>query len=1659
MQTLKLFRRMLALVLTAATLLTVVPTGLTAHAASYQDPYLNQMVEWGFLRGDIEGNLRPDSAITRAEFVTIVNRAFGYTRTGEMPFTDVKSSDWYADDVSIAYNVGYIQGTSENTFAPERSITREEAAAILARNLMLQAASGENTDFTDSRDISNWSRGLITTLADYEIIDGYADGTFRPQAPITRGETAIMLVRAIGTPVQTAGVHSLGNVYGNVTINTSGVTLRNTVIAGNLYITAGVAEGNVLLENVTVLGEIVVSGGGVSESGEDSVVLRNVTSPKLVLDNVKNTEVSVRLEGDGVINVASIRTNAFLEDSTPADCGALRIELDGEDGRSLELAGNIKDVINLTPKSYLSLGAGQAQSITIDETATGTTLNIVAGAEVEEVNLDAAATITGDGDIGKLTVNTSGSTVSMLPDEIVIRPGETATIDGEKMDSAAAAESSADPRIQAGYPKMTDLAPTTATASFSTNKKGTVYWAVTSVTDGSVGADDLISPSSYSPKVLKQGSVSMGGANQAATAKISGLTAGGSYYLSTVFADGREERSPVKVISFTTPDNTAPNFATGYPYMSRITNISAQVTTMATKTCRLYYAVLPKGATAPTAEDFKANAVTGNLGYGALDVTKNKPYTFDVNSVPLEELAEYDLYLWLTDIDGGASSAVKKLSFTTVDKTPPVFNTEPTINKVEKTSVGLYANLNEDGTLYWVVVKQGEVYPKPLAGQSGPVDWSSDTAKLQVSAGMNALKSGKVTMTEGKDVSFTVSGLDNQQSYDLYYVAQDKAGNYTASIGKITIHTEDDSKPTVTQEFTKYNGTETNRPLPDSDVRLVFSEPVQSVATNTPLVDYYDQVTKVIGQPTEMDARNQMAAVLEEAIQLYINPTDSQPQLIPGATADTDKVNDDWTIDYRYAEIVLEDSKTVVIFPYETGAINLKSGAKYYFEIAAKTISDTSQAQNVMGQTKLPEFETVFAQVNLSVGNNTETAITEAVYKDGQPVQSLPAGGAPIDLYWRMDPVSTQKVENSICWDMILWSNTHVEFQLFRRVSGALNDKWELVGTSSIMVSENISRAGNSLRMNLEDPNNNNPTFDQLNTLKEGTVYEYAVSFTKVEGEPERSTWSQTITIDVNVVAGSGLELPRLGADVTESKWNELVGTTLTNISVPETLTLHKPFRDQAAPHFIGDRPTFTAGDSTVRMDLMLDRMGTIYWVVAKRGDISTLGTDANRTDYSPIDKTDPNISDEEYYKNYNKLPDSGLNDGIDNNGKGDYVTPVSTPPYNWIVDAGKYLVSEDVQNGSLSCGASVKTVTVDGLVPNQDYIAYFVIQGTSQVYSDVYCYRFTTGDVQKPALTLQELSPNVSFQTTEDSDLNFVLFADTQLPTIFRQKFITCVDQSKMEEFKQVAGTKAETMTVLDALMQTGTGGYSWFDIYAEPPAEPGQGTKIRDEIQQIITRGQGSGGTPGATGSTTTTANQEYKHDFTGDMDPQSATNYYCIATAKNVLGGEYAFKAVANVHIPDNTPPTLTIPGGNGVYNSNKRTFSGTLTLSFSEVLYWVPESRDSSKICTAVASNSITETEAKIDPSTGEVIPGKISIKKHMGGNVDKLTPGTSDSASSSFTFSYSGVRVGDTLELFTDGFICDRSGNSTVSKILLRYEVIGTGVGGAVTAGGWVIVQS
>lgn len=1571
--------------------------------ADYTEPYMKRMEELGLLQGDADGDLRPGDPITRAEFVTIINRAFGYRSAGGHPFRDVPGTAWYAEDVDIGYTEGYITGTSPTAFSPNLSITREEAAFILAKNLMMEPAVGENTSFADGRSISTWSRGMVSAAAENNLISGYPDGTFRPQKSITRGEAAVILLNAVGTPVSRPGTTTLGDVWGNVTITSSGVTLKDTVVAGNLYVTAGVELGDVVLENVKVLGEIVVSGGGVSEAGEDSVILRNVDAPKLVVDNIKNQQVSLRVEGDGLIQQASVRTDAFLADNTPAGHGIGEIELNGENGLELKLAGNIKNVVNRTPESALSISSGRVDTITVDEKAVDSTLEISSGAEADHVNLDVGTTVTGDGDIGDLVVNAPGSNVSMLPDQIVIRPGDTANIDGENMDSEAAAESSADPRLLSGYPKITDLAPTSATAQFSGNKRGTVYWAVTSVTDGSVGTDELIDPPSYTTKIVANGSAALSGAGERSTAKISKLVSDGSYYLSAVLVDARGDQSPLKVLSFTTPDNTVPGFADGYPYMSKVTNVSAQVTVMATKSCRLYWALLPKGAQAPTAQDFKANAVTGNLGYGSRDVTKNTAYSFDVNNVALEELESYDLYLWLTDVEGGQSSRVEKLSFTTVDRTPPKFNTNATVNKVERTSVGLYANLNEAGTLYWVVVEQGTEYPKPLAGQSGPVDLSSDTAKMQVSAGMNALKSGKVNMSQDKDVSFNVSGLDPEKAYDLYYVAQDKAGNYSARVQVITIHTLDPSAPTVVQEFTRYNGDESGTPYPDTDIRLVFSEEVQDAAANVTLKEYYDRVTAAKGETEKEQARTALGNVLRNSIKLYVDTGSGRPELVADGVDAADKTQGGWVIDYRYAEVTMEEGKTVVIFrtadSEKESALNLQSGAEYHFEIEANTISDTSDAKNIMGKTKLDTFKTIFAVVNLSNPNESTLEGTITDYHDpGQEIQ-LTGDDKLVDISWLLAPATTESVPDNVDWDMIIWSDTSIAFDLYRRTNLAETPgKWERIGEEiELTVPDGDDRRGVSLTRILQK--GNNPQFQQLNQLLEENQYEYAVHFTRVGTLGDRDTWSQRVTMGVTVVAGSTSDLGSLAnGRLDSSALEEALAEGVTNIGQPDDFTLRKQFSDQTPPIFVDNRPNFETGDSSVKMYLMLDRPGTIYYMVAPYGTVTTEGEkrDGSKKYHFSTDKTD-----------YEALPKNGENDP--GSGGMEYPFNITAPTPLSIINAGNQ-ANARIKHGSIQGGATEVEKIVQDLEVKTDYIAYFVIQGSSsQVYSEVYAYRFSTDDVTPAYITMRAVNPEVEFTTSQDATLYYSLFASNKLPPLFGQNL---AGNHLDPEYRDKVGTEITDLTLLEAIQKTinGVTGESCFDRYASE--------ETKEQVRQAITSQTSSEALD--KGSIPNMAQKEPQaHDFTNAMDPESATAYVCLATAQNALGGKWTFKAVDGVRIPDEDAPVLlkvttTVTKVNDAADPVR--VSGTVTLQFSETIYHINDSGDPDTL-RAIIQRDVDEQK--------EV--GFLNLVNESQSNLQYSKE--SGNPTNTITLDFWDAPVGATFSFCNTGHLADASANS------------------------------
>lgn len=1062
--------RAFSLFLSAVLLLGSVPGLVLPASAHWADSYLDQLVDWGVMRADQIAD--PDTPLTRAEFMAIINRAYGYREMGEMPFTDVTKSDWFYDDVAIAYNAGYMKGTSKTTASPNARLTREQAVCILGRNMMLKETPGEDLAFSDSRDISGWARGMVKTAVNNYIVNGYPDDTFRPKSNITKGQMAVLVTQCVGTPVNASGTYELGDVSGNVTVTSPNVTLRNTTVSGDLYVSGGVGLGGIKLENVNVLGRIVVSGTGESENGSASVIMRNVNANELLVDNMRKKYVTVRADGITEIPKTTVRTNAYLEDNNTDDKGLLNITLEGKSGTQLDLAGRIKNVVDKTPNSFIQVAKGSVQSITVDEDATNSVIQINRNTEVKELNLDVAANVNGEGDVGKLNINAPGSTVTMLPDEIYIRPGITGNVNGIVMDSAAAEESSLDPRLLSGYPAASDVAPTGFRADFAGNKKGTVYWAVSDIADGSIGAEDLISPPSYGSKAVRGGSVGVPAGDTVGSTQISGLTVGGSYYLSAVLVDGREERSPVKVISFTTPDNTVPAFAQGYPYMSLVSNTMAQVTVMPTKTCKLYYAVLLRGAPAPTASELRSASVTGNLGYGIVDVVKNTERVINVSN-RLQELKDYTLYLWLTDADGVNSSAVVPVQFRTVDKTPPEFDPDPDPDAAveENTSVRLTAGLNEQGTIYWVAVPKGRAYPPVNPGSdpiykdnimSGAYDdkgnltdanggtpvssrLTSEYAKNQVKNHRGSVTAfGSVAVPNADtEVNIDVRNLKEATAYDLYYVAQDQAGNFSKEVKKITIKTKDTVGPVVTQYFRDTTrGEAVAVPRSSDEVVLKFNEDIK-VGGSESLLDLYNN-----------KKTSALKTALEANFKLYYIDDRGTPVLV-----DSDTKKNTW-VDYSKVVVRKVDDGIEVALDPGKKAVKLVSGEEYYFELAKITdLSDnppkdmTAEAilrYDTVRNTEhvLPRFTIAPASVKLSepsvnqisvapvwVANpDKDKPINSQGQVNGGKKQSTGEPLARMDGRFYVDPESTKEMGDTYFYDIVLFSEKAMDYDVYYRV-------------------------------------------------------------------------------------------------------------------------------------------------------------------------------------------------------------------------------------------------------------------------------------------------------------------------------------------------------------------------------------------------------------------------------------------------------------------------------------------------------------------------------------------------------------------------------------------------------------------------------------------------
>ena len=366
---------------------------------------IENMVGQGILSGYPDNTFKPDNQVTRAEFITMVNRAFDFTTQATINYSDVNPGDWYAEEVARAKAAGYISGYEDSTMRPNNPISRQEVAVITSKILKLDGSTSleQVNRFSDSNEIAAWSRNAVAAMVKAGCMSGYPDGTFKATYPMTRAEACVILYNAAQfspgkddtdkTTPDDSVIYSQAGVYGpendtqtikgDVTITVPGVTLQNMVIEGKLILTEKIAEGDVTLKKVTVKGTTDIRGGG-----ENSIIIIDSLLGKVIVAK-KNARIRLTASGSTTVDLVMANSGARFEEKNLSSKGQ-----------------GFKEIIFDAQKNHKIYLIGSFDRVEVK--SADVIVNIATDTRVKVLVLQVKAKIEGQGIIEKAEINANG---------------------------------------------------------------------------------------------------------------------------------------------------------------------------------------------------------------------------------------------------------------------------------------------------------------------------------------------------------------------------------------------------------------------------------------------------------------------------------------------------------------------------------------------------------------------------------------------------------------------------------------------------------------------------------------------------------------------------------------------------------------------------------------------------------------------------------------------------------------------------------------------------------------------------------------------------------------------------------------------------------------------------------------------------------------------------------------------------------------------------------------------------------------------------------------------------------------------------------------------------------------------------------------------------
>lgn len=146
------------------------------------------------ITGYDHSEFRPKNSVTRAEAATMIAKSLGIAPVAGTSFNDVSANHWASGYINAVYKKGIISGIGNGKYAPDAKITRAEISALLTKAYAMQA-SNSSVSFTDIK--GHWAESSIIKVASSNLAKGYDDGSFKPDATATRAEFAQFIYNSI----------------------------------------------------------------------------------------------------------------------------------------------------------------------------------------------------------------------------------------------------------------------------------------------------------------------------------------------------------------------------------------------------------------------------------------------------------------------------------------------------------------------------------------------------------------------------------------------------------------------------------------------------------------------------------------------------------------------------------------------------------------------------------------------------------------------------------------------------------------------------------------------------------------------------------------------------------------------------------------------------------------------------------------------------------------------------------------------------------------------------------------------------------------------------------------------------------------------------------------------------------------------------------------------------------------------------------------------------------------------------------------------------------------------------------------------------------------------------------------------------------------------